>query len=113
MTLNAQHDHQFGVVQPGAAVITDGLASRSDCQSLLSGSTDKITRQVINGHPAELIHENLAHPPAWWLCVPEDDGLYVMLAARHDPASLVTFFRHHLRLLGPNPAHWTTRPVAP
>ena len=52
------------------------------------------------------------------LCVPEVDGLLVSFTVYRPPGSpafplggATGIFLHHLRLLGPNPANWTTRPL--
>jgi hypothetical protein len=29
----------------------------------------------------------------------------------HSAISVTTLFGHHLRLLGPNPANWTSKPI--
>jgi hypothetical protein len=52
------------------------------------------------------------------LCVPETDGLSVSFLALRAPGSksyplggVTGIFLHHLRLLGPDPANWTTHPL--
>jgi hypothetical protein len=52
------------------------------------------------------------------LCVPETDGLSVDFLMFRAPGGygfplggVTGVFLHHLRLLGPDPAHWTTRPL--
>ncbi|HEY3955432.1 MAG TPA: hypothetical protein VGM53_18835 [Streptosporangiaceae bacterium] len=47
------------------------------------------------------------------LCAANADGLRLELGQRvqHPPISVVSLFAHHLRLLGANPAHWTTKPI--
>jgi hypothetical protein len=54
------------------------------------------------------------------LCVPETDGLSVFFLVFRAPGShayplggAVGVFLHHLRLLGPDPANWTTHPLSP
>jgi hypothetical protein len=54
------------------------------------------------------------------LCVPETDGLSVFFLVFRAPGShayplggATGVFLHHLRLLGPDPANWTTRPLSP
>jgi hypothetical protein len=57
-------------------------------------------------------------PASQELCVPEADGLSVSFTLYRPPGSpafpfggATGIFLHHLRLLGPNPANWTTRPL--
>ena len=57
-------------------------------------------------------------PASQELCVPHADGLSVSFTLYRPPGSpafplggATGIFLHHLRLLGPNPANWTTRPL--
>jgi len=57
-------------------------------------------------------------PPYQGLCIPETDGLHVQFLEFPEPGhagfafgGVIGVFKHHLRLLGPNPANWTTRPI--
>ncbi len=51
--------------------------------------------------------------PGYWLCAKNARGTVVYFAeALHEPISPVNLFEHHLRLLGLNPADWTTEPIA-
>jgi hypothetical protein len=51
--------------------------------------------------------------PGYWLCAKNADGTVVYFAeALHERISPVNLFEHHLRLLGLNPADWTTEPIA-
>ena len=38
-------------------------------------------------------------------------SLYTSESGAHPPISLASLFRDHLRLLGANPANWTTKPI--
>jgi hypothetical protein len=56
--------------------------------------------------------------PYQGLCIPETNGLHVSFLEFQDPGragfafgGVIGVFTHHLRLLGPDPANWTTRPV--
>ena len=51
-------------------------------------------------------------PPQHILCAADADGLFVVIAINGRPApSVTTVFAHDTRLLGPDPANWTTRPL--
>jgi hypothetical protein len=56
--------------------------------------------------------------PYQGLCIPEVDGLHVSFLEYQEPGQagfafggVTGVFLHHLRLLGPDPASWTTRPL--
>jgi hypothetical protein len=66
---------------------------------------------VINGY-----HVTLGGDKKFWpqyeLCAPDADGLFVVIYIGARPTiSPVNLFAHHLRLLGSDPAHWTTQPI--
>ncbi|HEV2376095.1 MAG TPA: hypothetical protein VGS19_28490, partial [Streptosporangiaceae bacterium] len=65
-------------------------------------------RRVINGWHVDVE----TSPVGSQVCTANADGLSVYLSTgpRATP-SAVGVFAHHLRLLGPDPAHWTTRPT--
>jgi hypothetical protein len=47
------------------------------------------------------------------LCADNAAGTFVWIATgAHPTLSPASIFAHHLRLLGPNPAKWTTKPIA-
>jgi hypothetical protein len=46
------------------------------------------------------------------LCTTDADGLYLQLTlGTHPVISVTNLFAHHVRLLGPDPANWTTKPI--
>ncbi|MGN6173141.1 MAG: hypothetical protein ACTHPS_09335 [Streptosporangiaceae bacterium] len=51
--------------------------------------------------------------PRQSLCDAHADGLalYISEFGAHPPISLASLFRDHLRLLGANPAKWTSKPI--
>ena len=71
-------------------------------------------RETINGY--RVIVDRLpavrGNPVVRQVCAADADGLFVFVStygrSRPDATGL---FAHHLRLLGPDPANWTTRPV--
>jgi hypothetical protein len=78
--------------------------------SVIGGKTTNLgasTLRMINGYK---VYENSRAASA---CADDADGLHVQVSADFQaPAvNVVTIFARHLRLLGTNPAHWTTKPV--
>lgn len=69
------------------------------------------TPQVINGYN---VYVNSA---AQILCADDVDGLSVRIQIQPPTGipsmNVADIFAHHLRLLGTNPAHWSTDPIAP
>jgi hypothetical protein len=84
------------------------MASQSECNGLTTGQH---RTETINGDQAYVS----ANPTSWpesALCSANADGELVYIAVGRDQAfSAVDLFAHHLRLLGPDPASWTTRPI--
>ena len=76
---------------------------------------------IINGYPVVVTHRSSgsaigggsAVPPSQNLCAGNADGLALNITQQgaHPPISVASLFRHHLRLLGANPANWTTKPI--
>jgi hypothetical protein len=54
-------------------------------------------------------------PVDYRLSAPSDDGLSleIDISGPHAPLSPAEFFAHHLKLLGPDSANWTTTPISP
>jgi hypothetical protein len=71
------------------------------------------TQKVIAGHQVTVTRIPARHEPAeQQICAADAGGLWVsVLIAGSHPAIDVTDVFAHLRLLGPDPAHWTTQPV--
>jgi hypothetical protein len=69
--------------------------------------------KVINGYQAFL--NTPPDPGKQTLFVPDADGLYLYEQATGPgaPLSPASVLAHHLRLLGPDPANWTTAPDSP
>jgi hypothetical protein len=72
---------------------------------------------VINGHRVELGAgpSGPGGPTEDVLQAPDIEGVSVLLEvpAAHHVVSLTDVFTHHLTVLGPNPADWTTMPISP
>lgn len=93
-----------------------GLSTgESSCRQDLAYAT-KVSTRVINGDIVYTYWPTNAHPPEWNLCAPNADGLTVSMTAtpgRWDRAATLVSMFAHMRLLGRNPARWTTDPIAP
>jgi hypothetical protein len=96
----------------GQIVITPG---KSGCPSF-RGSSQRV---VLGGVTAIVTHfTGSGVRPYQGLCIPEADGLHVHFLEFPGPGNagfafggVTGVFLHHLHLLGPDPANWTTRPV--
>jgi hypothetical protein len=73
-------------------------------------SRGKSTREIINGY--RVIVSQLDHD-RHQICAPNARGLAVLIAeiGPHPALSPASLFRHHLRLLGTNPANWARKPI--
>jgi hypothetical protein len=58
-------------------------------------------------------HQVRGNLPTQSLCAAHASGLalYIGEFGAHPPISLATLFKDHLRLLGANPANWTSEPT--
>jgi hypothetical protein len=76
-------------------------------------SSERSTSKTINGYRVVLTHRVLGTLPRQDLCSAHADGLslYISEFGAHPPISLASLFRDHLRLLGANPANWTSKPI--
>jgi hypothetical protein len=98
----------------GQIVITPGKGS---C-SFFRGSS-KSKRVALGGVTAIVTHfTGSGARPYQGLCIPETNGLHVFFLEFPEPGragfafgGVTGVFTHHLRLLGPDPANWTTRPI--
>jgi hypothetical protein len=64
--------------------------------------------KIINGYPVVVTSVAKAQ-----LCAPRARGLVVIISefGAQPAISVNSLFAHHLRLLGPNPANWTSKPI--
>jgi hypothetical protein len=68
--------------------------------------------EVINGYQVVLGTQKTW--PNYQLCANDAAGTFVWIAiGAHPTLSPASIFASHLRLLGPNPARWTTKPIVP
>jgi hypothetical protein len=72
-------------------------------------------RETINGYQVVVNHYPASNgvPPGLRVCAPDADGLAVIISTsgRHASPDAVSIFRRHIRILGTDPAHWTTEPL--
>jgi hypothetical protein len=95
-------------------VITPG---KSKCPFFRGSSTSRWV--VLNGVTAVVTRfTGSGVRPYQGLCVPQTHGLHVMFLELPEPGrggfafgGVTGIFLHHLRLLGPDPANWTTHPL--
>jgi hypothetical protein len=100
----------------GGVAITPG---RSRCPFFHGTSDGSSERVSLNGVTAIVTNfTGSGAPPYQGLCIPEINGLHVMFLEFPGPGragfafgGVTGVFKHHLRLLGPNPANWTTQPI--
>jgi hypothetical protein len=91
---------------------TDPARSRNRCYD----APNSVSRhRAINGY--QVIVSNFTarqgFPASQQLCSANADGLHVYITTSSGTPvpSAAGIFAHHLRLLGANPANWTTRPL--
>jgi hypothetical protein len=91
---------------------TDPATARGSCYLYPHGES---VREIINGYRVTVTHLPAAHGDVavQQVCAAHADGLFVFVSTygSHPPLNAVAIFRDHLRLLGTDPAHWTTKPV--
>ena len=105
---------RFGSMLPQIE-ITPG---KSKCH-FFHGSSGSSHRVVLNGVTAVVTRfTGSGVRPYQGLCVSEMDGLHVSFLENPGPGragfalgGVTGIFLHHLRLLGPDPANWTTHPL--
>jgi hypothetical protein len=89
-----------------------GQGAKNQCGDFSHAEGAHSTPEVINGYQVVLIADEKFWPNNQ-LCADNAAGTFVWIAIGAHPAlSPASIFAHHLRLLGPNPAKWTTKPIA-
>jgi hypothetical protein len=73
----------------------------------------KSTREIINGYRVIVSRLGAGRFPRRQVCAANARGLAVLIAeiGPHPALSPASLFRHHLRLLGTNPANWARKPI--
>jgi hypothetical protein len=76
-------------------------------------SSERSTSETINGYRVVVTHLVRGTLSRQDLCAANADGLalYISQFGAHPPINLASLFRDHLRLLGANPANWTSKPI--
>jgi hypothetical protein len=90
----------------------DPATRRSSCYFYPDGQS---AHRVIDGYRVTVNHikSSRGNPPIQQVCAADADGLAVFVSTYGKNASpnAISIFANHMRLLGTNPADWTTRPV--
>jgi hypothetical protein len=90
----------------------DPATPSSSCYFYPGGQS---ARQTINGYRVTVNHLAAApgNPPVQQVCAANADGLSVFISTygRHAAPDAISIFADHTRLLGTNPAAWTTQPL--
>src|SRR5215475_7420874 len=89
----------------------DPVTRRFSCAGYLHWP-DSVSR-TINGYRVVVTHDMAGSTPKQQLCAAHADGLdlFVSELGSHPVMSVDDVFRHHLRLLGGNPANWVRNPI--
>jgi hypothetical protein len=103
--LGADGGMEFQTNLPYFGVIDPATFYKNFCPT--SGS------EIINGYRVVVTNQVAGTLPSETLCAANADGLALSINQQgaHPPISVASLFRDHLRLLGTNPANWTTKPI--
>ena len=89
-----------------------GQGAKNQCGDFSHAEGAHSKPEVINGYHVVLITDQKFWPNHQ-LCADNAAGTFVWIAiGAHPTLSPASIFAHHLRLLGSNPAKWTTKPIA-
>jgi hypothetical protein len=101
--VNSPSMPSFQAGPPGGSNICSAQSARS------GGYTTTTT--VIHGYQV-LLGSDSAMSPQHFLCAADADGEYIEIdMGRHPAISPADLFADHMRLLGSDPADWTTQPI--
>lgn len=96
----------------GAPEITAEPGTHMWCQFYPHGES---AHEIINGHKVTVtrIRAQPGRPAEQKVCAPDADGVNVFYStfSRQASPNAIALFAHHTRLLGPDPASWTTQPL--
>jgi hypothetical protein len=97
---------------PSPNFTVDPATRSSSCYFYPHGQS---VHRVIDGYRVTVNHfpASSGSPPEQQVCAPDADGLAVFISSfgKHAGPNAVSIFASHMRLLGTNPADWTTDPV--
>jgi hypothetical protein len=106
----SQYTLSAGPASPNFTV--DPATRRSSCYFYPDGQS---VHRVIDGYQVTVNHlrASRGNPPIQQVCAANADGLAVFVSTYGKNASpnAISIFANHMRLLGTNPADWTTDPV--
>lgn len=89
-----------------------GQGAKNQCGDFSHAEGAHSKPEVINGYQVVLITDKKFWPNHE-LCADDAAGTFVWIAVgAHPSLSPASIFARHLRLLGSNPARWTTKPIA-
>jgi len=101
-----------GAGAPSPSFSTDPATAGSSCYQYPDGQS---ARQTINGYQVTVnnLPSSNGRPAVQQVCAPSADGLAVFVSTygSHASPGAVSIFSGHMRLLGTNPANWTTKPL--
>jgi hypothetical protein len=108
---------QYGLTGTDAGAdspnFTTGVAGASSSCYFYPGGES--ARETINGYHVTVNHipASQGSVPTQQVCAADADGLSVFVSTygRNASPNAISIFRRHLRLLGTNPAGWTTEPL--
>ena len=108
-------EYQLTGTGPGAdspMLTTDPATAGSSCYYYPDGQS---ARRTINGYQVTVNHipASDGRAPVQQVCAPNADGLMVFVSTygSHAAPDAVSIFGRHMRILGTNPADWTTKPL--
>ena len=100
-----------GVWTDAPYIIARPAPRKGTCSPHDPGS--KTTSEIINGYRVVLKRFHLGGLPVQELCEAHADGLWfdIQVFGAHPSIDAASLFRDHTRLLGTDPANWTTNPI--
>ena len=98
-----------GIWTDAAYIIAHPAPRKGTCSPQDRGSKST----TINGYRVVLKRFHIGGLPVQELCGAHADGLWfdIQVFGAHPSIDVTSLFRDHMRLLGTNPANWTTKPI--
>jgi hypothetical protein len=108
--VNLQPYGPFPAISNTPSIVGGPFVGRGACAL---GYSHTLVTRVINGYEVYLETVQVTHEPTYSLaCAADADGALVDIAVGPHPViSAENLFAHHIRLFGPRPDKWTTKPV--
>jgi len=105
------HVGDLGVWTDAPYITVRPAPRKSACGTMSPGS--QVTSETIDGYRVGLKRSYLDGLPLQELCDAHAGGLWldIQVYGAHPSIDVVTLFRDYTRLLGTNPANWTTSPI--